>query len=286
VLICFHGRHCYYALGPTTLAARFCIASGLATRRAVPFGNAESLASNRRYSVSMDPRKEIILKLIVDEYIRTAEPVGSKLLVQKYGLGVSPATIRNDMAVLEAEGFIKQPHTSAGRIPTEQAYVFYLQHFVEAGRNRLRGAPIRKSFPFSQDREEVVKFMARRLVELSGETAIVAMGPKWSYYTGVSNLFMKPDFHDLALMQSISELVDQFDSVMANMFGRVSDDTVVMLGSQNPFGEQMSTIMVKYALPGSGEGLIGLIGPMRMNYARNMDLLERAKHILDEEFSR
>ena len=76
----------------------------------------------------MNYRQEHILQLIVEEYIKTVEPIGSKFLQQKYQLAVSSATIRHDMSVLEQEGYLRQPHTSAGRVPTEKAYLFYLQH--------------------------------------------------------------------------------------------------------------------------------------------------------------
>lgn len=72
-----------------------------------------------------------ILKAIVDEFIETAQPVGSKTLVEKYALPYSSATIRNEMAVLEVEGYLEKPHTSAGRVPSNKAYRFYVEHLEE-----------------------------------------------------------------------------------------------------------------------------------------------------------
>ena len=74
----------------------------------------------------LDERKLAVLRAIVEDYVSTTEPVGSKSLVDRHGLDVSPATIRNDMAVLEEQGFIAQPHTSAGRIPTEKGYRLFV----------------------------------------------------------------------------------------------------------------------------------------------------------------
>ncbi|MGZ4558557.1 MAG: DeoR family transcriptional regulator, partial [Mycobacteriaceae bacterium] len=71
---------------------------------------------------STDDRRFAVLRAIVADYVATQEPVGSKALVDRHNLGVSSATVRNDMAVLEDEGFIAQPHTSAGRIPTDKGY--------------------------------------------------------------------------------------------------------------------------------------------------------------------
>src|ERR671920_1042922 len=73
-----------------------------------------------------DDRRLDVLRAIVEDYVSTNEPVGSKSLVERHQLGVSPATVRNDMAVLEEEGFITQPHTSAGRVPTAAGYRLFV----------------------------------------------------------------------------------------------------------------------------------------------------------------
>ena len=85
----------------------------------------------------LSERKERILKAVVEEYTRNARPVASETLLREYGMSVSSATIRNEMAELEAEGYIYQPHTSAGRIPSEQGYRYFVQP-LDAG-----GAPAR-----------------------------------------------------------------------------------------------------------------------------------------------
>lgn len=81
----------------------------------------------------LNERKKRILQIIIEDYISTAEPVGSRTIARKYDLGLSPATIRNEMSDLEVMGFLEQPHTSAGRIPSAQAYRFYVDSMVEPG---------------------------------------------------------------------------------------------------------------------------------------------------------
>ena len=81
--------------------------------------------------VELTDRQIKILKAIIEEYIETAEAVGSQTLDKKYGLGVSPATIRNEMVRLTANGFLKQPHASAGRVPTPMALKFYIQNLMQ-----------------------------------------------------------------------------------------------------------------------------------------------------------
>ncbi|MDT7788645.1 MAG: heat-inducible transcriptional repressor, partial [Pseudonocardiales bacterium] len=76
--------------------------------------------------MNADERRFEVLRAIVADYVSNQEPVGSKALVERHGLGVSPATVRNDMAALEDEGYITQPHTSAGRVPTDKGYRLFV----------------------------------------------------------------------------------------------------------------------------------------------------------------
>ncbi len=229
----------------------------------------------------LETRTELILKLVIEDYIRTALPVGSRYLNEHYAIGVSDATVRNELAVLEREGYLRAPHTSAGRIPTEKAYIYYLQHL----RNKkfvLEGSPLKGSSYKTKDTETALKTIAKELVEISGETAIVALNPRWSYYTGVSNLFQKPDFRDPDVMLHLSGLIDQFDEVMQQLYRKLPEGPQVFIGSGNPFGEDMATILVRYCIDGQTQGLLGIIGPLRMDYSRNIALIERAKEVIDQ----
>ncbi|OGL95238.1 hypothetical protein A2348_02880 [Candidatus Uhrbacteria bacterium RIFOXYB12_FULL_58_10] len=230
----------------------------------------------------LEPRQEAILKCIVDEFIRHAEPVGSRLVAEAYGQ-VSPATIRNDMVALEDAGYIAQPHTSAGRVPTEKAYVYYLQHFVEARREDAEPQKrVRDAVRDMDDNDDGVRSLARTLVDLSGEMALVAIDPRRSYYCGVANLFDKPDFGELSVVRELSRFLDRFDDVVGEVFDRVAAEPQVLIGSENPFGKDMSAVMIKCRLPNGRIGILGILGPMRMDYERNIGLMEDIRDILDE----
>src|SRR3712207_4934995 len=95
---------------------------------------------------SLDDRKALILRAIVSHYVSTGEPVGSKTLVDRYRLRVSPATVRNDMGALEDDGYIYQPHTSAGRIPTDTGYRFFVDHSADARLPAEQAQQIRSFF--------------------------------------------------------------------------------------------------------------------------------------------
>lgn len=228
----------------------------------------------------MESRAEQLLRLIIDDYIQTAEPVGSKYLVEQYALDISPATVRNEMSLLEEEGYLRHAHTSSGRIPTEKAYEWYLRGQVTKATDATKATAAFETFERETNKESSVKSIAKRLTEISGETAIVAFDPNWSFFTGMSNLMQKPEFHDS--VPALAELVDQFDAVVSDMFDRVSHEPQVFIGSHNPFGDQMTTIIVRYDFPNTSGGILGLVGPMRMDYARNLALLEAAKKIINE----
>lgn len=121
-----------------------------------------------------DDRRLKVLSAIVTDYVRTREPVGSKALVERYRLGVSPATIRNDMAALEDEGYILQPHTSAGRVPTEKGYRLFVD---EVARIKPLSGPERRAITAllagAVDLEQVVARTVRALAQLTGQLAVV-----------------------------------------------------------------------------------------------------------------
>src|SRR5207244_8045090 len=111
-----------------------------ATERSVSGGPIVVLAvgrldcySNGRAQMDAAERRATVLKTVVEEYVRTAQPVASQTVTDSRDLGVSSATVRNDMTQLEREGFLAQPHTSAGRIPTDQGYRYFVDHFTSAG---------------------------------------------------------------------------------------------------------------------------------------------------------
>jgi heat-inducible transcriptional repressor len=218
-------------------------------------------------SFTLNKRQVHVLAAIVQEYVATAQPVASKALADKFEFGVSPATLRNDMASLEEAALLRQPHTSAGRVPTENGYRLYLEQFVQKQKAICKPTPMmERVVTESQTPRDLVKDMARHLMKLSGETAVASLDTGWSHYTGISHLFHKPEFRDVDMLHRLSQAVDRFDDVLRDLFPDVQEDTNVWIGGENPFGKQMATIMVKYQLPNGMTGVLGLVGPWRMEY--------------------
>jgi heat-inducible transcriptional repressor len=124
--------------------------------------------------VSLDDRKLEVLRAIVEDYVETQEPVGSKALVERHHLGVSPATVRNDMAALEEEGYIRQPHTSAGRVPTDAGYRLFVDRLSRV--KPLSPAERRAIERFligAVDLDDVVHRTVRLLAQLTRQVAVV-----------------------------------------------------------------------------------------------------------------
>ena len=122
----------------------------------------------------VEDRKLAVLRAIVEDYVATQEPVGSKALVDRHRLGVSPATVRNDMAALEEEGFITQPHTSAGRIPTDKGYRLFVDRLSEV--KPLTAAEKRAIATLLEgavDLDDVVQRSVRLLAQLTRQVAVV-----------------------------------------------------------------------------------------------------------------
>jgi heat-inducible transcriptional repressor len=141
-------------------------------------------------------RQRALLQAIVQEYIKTAKPVSSQALAEDYGFDFSPATIRNDMAALEEAGYIRQPHTSAGRTPTEKGYQYYIQHFLQprqlranqkAALTEVVRQPVAKN---DANREQQwIQQLAKTLATLTGEAVIVSADGNQLFYTGMSHMF-------------------------------------------------------------------------------------------------
>ena len=218
----------------------------------------------------MEKRTELILYTIIKEHIKTALPVGSNVLVDKYKLDISPATVRSEMANLEEAGFIIQPYTSAGRVPTEKAYEYYLKGLKE---KKISDVEAKAIEDILKDIDEIsLKQMAKNLSQFSNQAVFWAFHRNNLYYTGVANLLSQPEFNQPEVIYDISAIIDRVDEIIDLIFDQVGFEPQVMIGSKNPFGSICSTILVKYKAKDT-TGLFGILGPMRMNYEKNLNLI-------------
>jgi heat-inducible transcriptional repressor len=230
----------------------------------------------------MTDRQAKILRAIVEEYAEVASPVGSQLLAKVFG--VSSATIRAEMAQLEKLGYIEQPHTSAGRIPTDKGYRFYVNYTTESGKleapqraERALTARIGEgSVP-----ERAIRNTVDTLVELTQNLGVATIG-KQLYMSGLSNLFGQPEFMHPAQVQEVARLLDNLEPWLQE--AAPNKPLSVYIGSENPIGRNSgcSLIISKFRSPYSDRSFIGVLGPTRQSYKEVMGLVENAGKMLEK----
>lgn len=231
----------------------------------------------------MNPRQKEIFKNIVEEYVNSAVPVGSKLIVEKYHADVSPATVRNDMKELEDLELIRQPHTSAGRVPTESGYKYYVENFVKLEKELDKKdkqeiqVKVKSNKLDESDKNdfEKIKKLAHTIAEESKQGIIVGFPNRDVFYTGLSNLFSQAEFHDLDLISNVSNVFDHLDEIMDEMFDDFSDQAEILIGGQEYFPQDCSVVITK-----NKDVLFGIVGPTRMDYQRNVELINFIKSII------
>ncbi|MCH7759689.1 hypothetical protein IID20_05020 [Patescibacteria group bacterium] len=239
-------------------------------------------------------RQEKLLQLIIKEYVRTAQPVSSEYLAKNSHLKVSPATIRNEMVELTTQMYLCQPHTSAGRLPTLKGFEYYIQNLLK--KKSLSSAEktilkqIRKKHLSSrqlsqnrQSREFLMKMMAQQMAALSGELSILAFNDHSFYYTGLSYLLAQPEFGEQDLIYDVSQIVDQLDRIMFDIFDSIGEEPEIMIGEKNPFSSSYSAIFIRCQLPSDRHcTLIGLLGPIRMDYDKNVALINYIQQLINQ----
>lgn len=227
----------------------------------------------------MNERQAKIIAAVVEEYTRTAEPVGSHIIAKKYVSDVSPATIRNDMSFLEDEGYLYQPHVSSGRIPTDKGYRLFIESFMR-GRELSREdqAEIQKEIlQLRAKNARMAKTMAKLLSALSGNMAVGGMVEKDEYYEfGMRHLIEDREHDDLDEMCRLVEVLDSIDEHVRSLLDKVAEgETRIFVGAENPIRQMRGYSMVISRFRADDDsGFIGIIGPKRMSYARNKSLLE------------
>ncbi len=224
-----------------------------------------------------------ILCQIIEEYAETASPVGSVTLAKLFG--VSPATIRAEMARLEALGLIAQPHTSAGRVPTDAGYRFYVNNLEENEEDLPsieRGTHALEVRVNSQSRADAaIRRAVDALVELTGNLGIATIDGQL-YLSGMSRLFTQPEFMDTRRVQAVAKLLDNLEPWLRE--AAPGEALNIFIGHENPIGKnsEVSLIISKFRSPFSDRSYIGVLGPTRQNYSRVMTLVKHAGSVLEE----
>jgi len=232
-------------------------------------------------------RQTSLLKTIINEYIETADPVGSENLDKKYNLGVSPATIRNEMAALTKGGYLRQPHTSAGRVPSPKAMKFYINQLMEEKQMSLVDE-VKAKEEVWDSRDKIDDLMDEATHALADRTKSLSVGalkdPSKFWQAGQSYIFNNPEFAEMAACQSLFSIFDEFDKLDRLFFGLQSSSPLdVLFGEELGWPELMPTGIVATHFNVKGQpGALGVIGPARANYGTVIPILRYFGNLIEE----
>lgn len=240
----------------------------------------------------MTDRQREILFAIIEEYAELATPVGSVTLAKLFD--VSSATIRAEMVKLEEMGLIKQPHTSAGRVPTDAGYRLYVNQLQEKMENKSAAEKEESEMP----KDRTTKALATRiqaqtradyairsavdsLVDLTGNLGLATVGDQL-YISGFGNLFSQPEFSQANQVQAVAKLLDNIKPWLREV--SPNEAINVYIGTENPIGKtsNVSLIVSRFRSPFSDRSYIGVLGPTRQSYRRVMSLVRNAGIMLED----
>jgi heat-inducible transcriptional repressor len=227
-------------------------------------------------------RQKLILETIIKEYINSAEPISSKKLEEKYNFGICPATIRNEMQRLTDFGFLSQPHTSAGRVPTDKAYRFFVNNILEnkeeTKKEKLR---IEKILKRNQDIVKRIQFLTKELASLSSSLAVSYLFDEdilWK--EGWEDLLQEPEFQMSDQISDFVKFLKNFEDEADKM--KLNSEISVFIGKENPFSgpREFSLIISRFSYSDKESGFVSLLGPKRMAYDKNIALLNQFRKIM------
>ena len=230
---------------------------------------------------SLDREREI-LELIIKSYIEESKPISSLYLCKKYNLNYSSATIRNIMESLEKKGYLLHIHTSSGRVPTQQAFKYYVRN--------LKEEDFRKDIPLDLDLnsmelhnlDEVISYILEVLSKLSGYISLFTfLGKSEKFFLrGIRFIFRHPEFEDIEKLKRLFYILEvKINDLHDLLFNSLKDDFKIFVGDEIGFKEISDCSLVISALNQKEISYaLGLLGPIRMNYIKAISYLSAIKN--------
>lgn len=231
-------------------------------------------------------RQVQILKSLIEEYIETAEPVGSETLEKKHNLSASPATIRNEMVRLTELGYLKKPHTSAGRVPTAVGMKFYVRQLMkEKDLSVAEEVAVKeKLWDYRDQSPKFLRQLTHTLAEKTHAIAIATTEDGAVYCSGYAHILDMPEFYDIDITRVLLGAIDEFEPLRVLCAAVTEEDDVhVLLGEE--LGPKLSDtygfVFTRYQTP-MGKGEIGVLGPVRLNYTQIIPTIRTFRNVMSE----
>ena len=226
------------------------------------------------------------MKAIIEEYIDTALPVGSDMLEKKYTLSVSPATIRNEMVLLTKQGFLKKPHTSAGRIPTPMALKYFVKNLLKQDELPVSEEVSVKEqvWDMRHEKDRLIAEATRALASRSNALAFASTEDGTLCHAGAANILDFPEFYDIDLTKTVLALLDR-TAFWHSLYQRPIGDDPFYLLLGDEFGDEpyrACGFLYSKFMTADGSGMIGVVGPYRLAYGRLIPMVRYFGDLLTE----
>ncbi|MBI4039785.1 hypothetical protein HY389_00315 [Candidatus Daviesbacteria bacterium] len=237
--------------------------------------------------MNLSERQQQLLKAIIELFVKSGEPIGSESIEKNYDLGVSPATIRNEMVRLTDLGYLKQPHTSAGRTPTATGFRFYISHLMkERDLPVVDEVNIRQQVMDKRSRyDTMLKEATLALAKRCGTLALVIDEDGDLYYSGAANILDLPEFYDIDVTRFVLGLFDEFPTLQSIIaLAQGTDPLHIIFGEETEYEylRPTSFAFMPYEAGPERHGIIGVIGPARLNFPVVIPYLKYVGHVLAE----
>jgi len=229
-------------------------------------------------------RQEKILNTVIKEYIKTGEPVSSQLLEKKHDFGIKPAMIRIEMQKLTDNGYLFQPHTSAGRVPTDKSYRFFVDNLLnkEPSLNE-RMSKIEEIFREEEDIFRLANRLTKFLAEETSSLAILNLPERdFVFKEGWEELLKEAEFFERDFFADFAKSIERFEESFKDL--EVNSGVKVYIGKETkvPKAKNLSVISSKCKLPNKEKATLTLVGPKRMDYNRNLNLVQSLNKYLED----
>lgn len=227
-----------------------------------------------------------ILKSLVEEYIETAEAVGSETLEKKHSVSASPATIRNEMVKLSELGYLKKLHTSAGRVPTSKGMKFYVKELMKEKELSVAEevAVKEKVWDFRDQEQKCLRALTKSLAEKTKALAIATTSSGDVFAAGYANILDMPEFFDIDMTKDLLSVIEEFE-LLTNIFSSVAnnEDTHILMGEElgPKLHGQYGFVFANFHTPISS-GEIGVFGPTRLNYMTIVPMVRYFGNLIED----
>lgn len=230
-------------------------------------------------------RQKQIFDGIIGEYINSARAISSKELGRKYDFGISPATVRIEMQKLTEAGLIYQPHTSAGRVPTDKGYRFFVNNLLGEENPFRESLKTKDWLEFAAGTEDALKIIQILTKKLSLFSSDLILGyfpeEKILWKEGWEEVLREPEFKTAGYVLDFAELLKDLEENIGSL--KISSEIKIFIGRENPFSKKQdfSFIFSQCRLPLNKKGVLAILGPKRMPYFENISLLNSVSRFLN-----